>query len=563
MNPPARPAPELPGLYHQSPSGRPVAVKIGHAGPLSPEHRRRLTSGAGAVAALSAHPHIVGVHAAGVAPDGRPYVVMDHYPGPHLTERGRRGELAVAEVLRIGVQLASALETAHRAGILHGDLRPANVLVSVDRRVGLADFAPVTLPPGRVGRGAEGARVAFTAPEVLVGRTDGSVAADVYGLCATLYLLLAGRPPAWVPGGDNRDRALTARIRGGEVSRLTGVDVPSALRDLVAAGLEGDPRRRPGSALALAEALQAVERERNLPPTPIDISDPAGSGPIQNAGAAGVALRPVAASGTTADPGPGPDGTEPPTITPSVMPAGGPGHEINPSAGAADPRDTGRRRIAIALAALVAAVLVLGAGYAAVSRPDPSELAVTDTADGEASSTTTGATTTIAAPIETTGTETVPSSEPAPDPTDPAPPTTAAGLPSVPPPGLARPTISPPRPTATARPTPAPPPPPTTARPPDPSVCVAGGGGCPGRAYWTSKDHRLHVCDATSDGYVVVAEYRRSDAAGTGRLKSRGGNTCTETGLDLRSGAIVTFRACLENQSGDPSRCSDWVTGRS
>jgi hypothetical protein len=488
---------------------------------------------------------------------------MDHYPGPHLAERGRRGELALAEVLRIGVQLASALETAHRAGILHGDLRPANVLVSVDHRVGLADFAPVTLAPGRVGRAVQGSRVAFTAPEVLVGRSAGSVAADVYGLCATLYLLLAGHPPAWVPGGDNGDRALTARIRRGEVPRLTGVDVPSALRDLVAAGLDGDPRRRPTSALALAEALQAVERGRNLRPTPIVIGDPAGPDPTHEAGAAALASRPVAASGTTADPGPGPAEPVPPPITPSAGPAGAPRPPLPPPAGTAGPPPTGRRRVPIAVAALVAAVLALGAGYAAVSRPDPSELAVTDTADEAAASTTTGATTTIATPVETTGPESVPSSEPAPDPTDPAPPTTGGGLPSVPPPGLARPTISPPRPTTTIRPTPAPSAPATTARPPDPSVCVAGGGGCPGRAYWTSNDDRLHVCDATSDGYVVVAEYRRSDAAGTGRLKSRGGNTCTETGLDLRSGATVTFRACLENQSGDPSRCSDWVTGRS
>jgi hypothetical protein len=215
------------------------------------------------------------------------------------------------------------------------------------------------------------------------------------------------------------------------------------------------------------------------------------------------------------------------------------------------------------VAALVASLLVLGAGYAAVSRPDPSEVAVADTADGEeAASTTTRVTTTITAPVETIGPETAPPPEPAPDPTDPTTPTTAVVLPSAPAPGAARPTISPPRPTTTTRPTPPPSAPATTARPPDPSVCVAGGG-CPGRAYWTSNDDRLHVCDATSDGYVVVAEYRRSDATGTGRLASPGGDRCTDTRLDLRSGATVTFRACLENRSGDPSRCSAWVTGQS
>jgi hypothetical protein len=89
------------------------------------------------------------------------------------------------------------------------------------------------------------------------------------------------------------------------------------------------------------------------------------------------------------------------------------------------------------------------------------------------------------------------------------------------------------------------------------------GGGCPGRAYWTSNDDRLHVCDDSTDTYKVVAEYQRSDSSGTRRLESRGANTCSDNRLDLRNGATVTFRACLENQSGNPSRCSEWVTGRS
>src|SRR5699024_12018467 len=81
-------------------------------------------------ARLSAHPSIVTIHFAGIAPDGRPCLVMEYCPRPNLGIRMCKERIDLAEVLRIGVRLASAVETAHRAGILHRDIKPANVLVT-------------------------------------------------------------------------------------------------------------------------------------------------------------------------------------------------------------------------------------------------------------------------------------------------------------------------------------------------------------------------------------------------------------------------------------------------
>ncbi len=127
-------------LYEQHLPRRRVAVKVLLTDRMSSGSVSEFTSEANVMAMLSTHPAIVTIYQAGVAADGRPYLVMEYCPKPNLQVRYRREPFPIAESLRVGVQVAAAVETAHRAGVLHRDIKPANILVTEYNRPALTDF---------------------------------------------------------------------------------------------------------------------------------------------------------------------------------------------------------------------------------------------------------------------------------------------------------------------------------------------------------------------------------------------------------------------------------------
>ncbi|MCE1179086.1 MAG: serine/threonine protein kinase [Micrococcales bacterium] len=288
------PPPDIPGLTYVQPLGSggyadvylfeqqmprmPVAVKVLKTEGISDGIKRQFAEEADTMAALADHPYIVQVFGAGTAPDGRPYLVMKYYPPPNMATRARAERFTVEETLRTGVQLASAVETAHRAGILHRDIKPANVLVSQYGAPGLTDF-------GIAGRGGAaeiedddvGVSVPWAPPEVIYGQSNGDERADVYSLAATLWQLLTGRSPFEIPGGDNSAYALMPRIRSNPVPSTGRPDVPVSLERLLAQAMAKEPANRPESALAFARALQAVEQEQRFPRTPVLVLDEEGN----------------------------------------------------------------------------------------------------------------------------------------------------------------------------------------------------------------------------------------------------------------------------------------------
>ena len=126
--------------------GRTVAVKVlGQAG-IEGEARRRLARELRAMGALSGHPHIVTVHSAGFTGMGNPYLVMGFEPSGTLADRLRRsGPMPWEEAVLAGIRISGALETAHRAGLLHRDVKPENVLLSAFGEPKLADFGVAQL----------------------------------------------------------------------------------------------------------------------------------------------------------------------------------------------------------------------------------------------------------------------------------------------------------------------------------------------------------------------------------------------------------------------------------
>jgi serine/threonine protein kinase len=258
-------------LYDQAMPKRQVAVKVLRETGLTEGVRRQFTAEANTMAELADHPNIVSVLAADITTDGRPYLVMTYYSRDNLGVRADRERFGVSEVLRIGIQIASAVETAHRAGILHRDIKPANILTNQYGNVGLTDFgiaAQTTAPDDD--DDDMGVSVPWSGPEVLYATAPASVQSDVYSLGATLWHLLVGRSPFEVVGaGDNSALALMRRIRDLPVPETGRPDVPASLDRLLGQAMAKDPASRPPTALDLARSLQAVEQELRLPRTDI------------------------------------------------------------------------------------------------------------------------------------------------------------------------------------------------------------------------------------------------------------------------------------------------------
>lgn len=251
-------------LYERVLPRMPVAVKVFPRPGPGDATARRVVEEANAMALLRSHPCIVPVLEAGVAGDGRPFVVMAYYPGEDLQTRAARRPLAVPETLRIVIQLAGALETAHRAGIVHRDVKPANVLTDEFGTPALTDFG---LAAAAGGRSAAGVSVRWAAPEVLEEWDAADVRADVYSLAATAYTLLAGRAPFDVAGGSLRE--LMERIEHARVPPTGREDVPETLERLLASAMAKRPELRPPSAASFARDVQEIERRLHLRPTPL------------------------------------------------------------------------------------------------------------------------------------------------------------------------------------------------------------------------------------------------------------------------------------------------------
>ena len=287
MSRPPSPPPELPGftfveplgtggfadvfLYEQQMPKRRVAVKVLLADRISSGAAQEFADEANVMAMLSTHPAIVTIYQAGVAGDGRPYLVMEYCPRPNLQIRARKEPFSVAEALRVGIQVAGAVETAHRAGVLHRDIKPANILVTEYNRPALTDFG-IASTTGAVSE-ATGMSIPWSPPEFFADPPQSGQRSDVFALGATLYTLLAGRSPFERPGERNTSADLIERIERASLPSLSRPDSPGSLQQVLERAMAKNPEARYPSAVAFARALQKVQIELTHSVTPIDIVD--------------------------------------------------------------------------------------------------------------------------------------------------------------------------------------------------------------------------------------------------------------------------------------------------
>jgi ATP/maltotriose-dependent transcriptional regulator MalT len=238
---------------------RTVAVKVLTAD-LDTENLGRFVREQRAMGRLSGHPNIVNVLEIGATASGRPFIVMQYHPLGTLDALIRKnGPLDWSGALRGGIKLAGALETAHQAGILHRDVKPANILLTEYGEPELTDFGIARMAGAFETRaGLIAGTPAFTAPEVLSG-AEPTVASDVYGLGATLFCALTGHAAFERQSGESMI-AQFVRLSSEPVPDLRALDIPKALSSAVERAMARDPEERPTSAGEFGAELGEIGR---------------------------------------------------------------------------------------------------------------------------------------------------------------------------------------------------------------------------------------------------------------------------------------------------------------
>ncbi|MEN0134902.1 MAG: protein kinase [Rhodococcus sp. (in: high G+C Gram-positive bacteria)] len=249
----------------QSELHRSVAVKVLYTDDTDTDHRARFLREQQAMGTLSGHPNIVDVLQTGMTSQGRPYIVMPYHSGSSLDARLReRGPLSVRETLTIGVKLAGALHLAHRAGILHRDVKPANILITAYGEPQLTDFGIARVTGGfETTAGTVAGSPSYTAPEVLEGETP-TVTSDVYSLAVTLYCLLTGHSPFERRPGE-RIVAQFLRITGEPIPDLRPSGVPDPVCTVLEQAMSRAPAGRPDTVAEFAQRLGDAQRQLGLP----------------------------------------------------------------------------------------------------------------------------------------------------------------------------------------------------------------------------------------------------------------------------------------------------------
>src|SRR5262245_29814901 len=279
--------------------GRYVAVKV-----LAPYlatsavARQRFAREAKAAAAVL-HEHVVAIHAVGEEA-GLPYLVMEYVGGRSLQQRiDRTGPLGQKEILRIGMQAAAGLAAAHKQGLVHRDVKPANLLLENGvERVRIVDFglARASEEAGLTQTGVVAGTPQYMAPEQAKGEPVDH-RADLFSLGSVLYAMCTGDPP--FRGGP--PLAVVRRVcdEAPRPVREVNPEVPEWLAEVVAALHARDPAKRLQSAEEVAELLGQhlahLQQPASVPP-PRRLTPPVGRARHAAGWAAGVPRRVLAAA---------------------------------------------------------------------------------------------------------------------------------------------------------------------------------------------------------------------------------------------------------------------------
>jgi len=217
--------------------------------------RQRFLREAKAAASLD-HTNICAIYGVEQAPDGRLFMVMPYYDGETLQTRIRRGPLPVTDAVDYARQIATGLSHAHAAGIVHRDVKPANVALTREGRVKILDFGIAKMADASLTRtGMVLGTLAYMSPEQAAGEKQVDHRTDLWALGVVLYEMLAGRPPFT----QESIAALFYAVQTLEPPpiRELRAEVPCALEAVIGRLLQKQRDRRYPDAAAVLEALES------------------------------------------------------------------------------------------------------------------------------------------------------------------------------------------------------------------------------------------------------------------------------------------------------------------
>jgi tetratricopeptide (TPR) repeat protein len=261
--------------------GREVAVKVlddRFAG--DEQLRQRFKREALTAARLSSHPHVVTIFDVGEW-EGRPFIVMEYLPGGTLADRAREGSVNRSTALLWLAQAAEALDAAHELGVVHRDVKPANLLFDTRGELAVGDFGIARAADDTMGMTAAGTvlgTAGYLAPEQALGQ-PATPASDRYALGVVAYELLTGGRPF--------ERSSTTAEAAAHIhepvppASQRGVGLSTAVDSVFDRALAKDPSNRFGSAAELVEALRAALAGRTTAATrvlPAAFPPPRGAG---------------------------------------------------------------------------------------------------------------------------------------------------------------------------------------------------------------------------------------------------------------------------------------------
>ena len=237
-------------------TGRLVALKVLFAGNDDERAHRRFVQEVRAAARVD-HDHIVRLYTTSDPSDRTPYFVMEYVAGPSLAELiSSRGRIPPREAADLVAQAATGVQAAHAAGLIHSDLKPANILIDpATGRAKVGDFGLARLETETAGQSREGllpGTPAYLSPEQARGEPRPTPSSDIYSLGVTLYECLTGEPPFL-----GKPHRIIHQVINDEPSppRALIPAIPADLETICLKAMAKDPSRRYATATALADDL--------------------------------------------------------------------------------------------------------------------------------------------------------------------------------------------------------------------------------------------------------------------------------------------------------------------